>query len=413
MIENAELFPDYDRTFTGTYTRTHPWITFNVDLTKCSARMWIALGEARSKCEHLAGVPLKPEAAKELHQLYLAKGAHATTAIEGNTLSEEQVIERIKGNSTVPPSQKYLETEIDNVVEITSLIMNQVENLGPQPISAKDLKEYNRIVLQGLAHDEHVVPGEYRDTSVGVMDYKAPDAKECDYLMTRLCHWLNTGFQPEKEEDSIVYGVIKSVVAHLYLAWIHAFGDGNGRTARATEVRFLMEAGVPSSAIHLLSNHYNHTRSEYYRQLSRASKNGGDIRDWLTYSIDGLVDQLRLQLKAVRTRQWRVSWVNYIYEKYGQDKSAAAKRQIKLLLTLSEKEDYVSRADLRRLSVDVAEAYAGRTPKTMARDLAHLEEEGLINRRGNGDVRACPELILAFLPRMRKGDWEAQFEAAV
>lgn len=41
--------------------------------------------------DHLAGALLKPETADEMNLVYLAKGAHATTAIEGNTLSEEEV----------------------------------------------------------------------------------------------------------------------------------------------------------------------------------------------------------------------------------------------------------------------------------------------------------------------------------
>ena len=55
------------------------------------------LGEALSKCQHLAGVPLKPKAAEELSMVYLARGVQATTAIEGNTLSQrevEQIVER-------------------------------------------------------------------------------------------------------------------------------------------------------------------------------------------------------------------------------------------------------------------------------------------------------------------------------
>lgn len=52
------------------------------------------LGEAASKCEHIAGVPLRPSVAQELHRLYLAKGALATTAIEGNTLTENEVLQR-------------------------------------------------------------------------------------------------------------------------------------------------------------------------------------------------------------------------------------------------------------------------------------------------------------------------------
>ena len=55
------------------------------------------LGEARSKCEHLVGIPLKPEFAQKLYNITLIKGAVATTAIEGNTLTEEQVQGIIEG----------------------------------------------------------------------------------------------------------------------------------------------------------------------------------------------------------------------------------------------------------------------------------------------------------------------------
>src|ERR1700730_5616991 len=79
------------------HEKTHPWISFSLDTRKTPGITWVALGEARSKCEHLAGVPLMPNVAKLLHEVYLAKGVHATAAIEGNTLSERQVLRRIKG----------------------------------------------------------------------------------------------------------------------------------------------------------------------------------------------------------------------------------------------------------------------------------------------------------------------------
>ena len=72
-----------------TYETTHPWLTFQLDLRKARPQLWMMLGEAQSKCEHIARVPLRPQIAQELHQVYLVKGVLATTAIEGNTLSEE------------------------------------------------------------------------------------------------------------------------------------------------------------------------------------------------------------------------------------------------------------------------------------------------------------------------------------
>lgn len=389
------------------YEKTHPWITFDLDMRRAPTRLWLALGEARSKCAHLAGVPLKPDMAKQLHAVYLAKGVHATTAIEGNTLSEKQVLARVMGDKpVVPESQEYLQTEIDNVIAVSNQIINEVETDGPSALTPEIVRDYNGRILRGLECDDHVEPGQFRLTTVGVMDYQAPLAEDCEYLVARLCQWLNSdAFKSDRQDEMIVYGAIKSIVAHVYLAWIHPFGDGNGRTARTLEVRFLMEAGVPSPAIHLLSNHYNQTRSEYYRRLQEASRNGGDLTNFMVYAVNGFVDQLRQQLASVRAQQWGVAWQNYIYEVFGQDKTAADKRQIALLLALSETDGFTPVSKLRRLTAELAELYAGKTPKTLTRDLNSLAATGLLQRSPEG-ARAMKELILAFLPRMKLGDFD-------
>lgn len=391
-----------------TYERTHPWITFELDLERAPPRLWLALGEARSKCEHLAGVPLKPSMAKHLHEIYLAKGVHATTAIEGNTLNERQILDRISGKEVVPESQKYLEQEVDNIVELANEIMFSVEKHGASKITPDIIKHFNEGVLKNLELEDHVIPGEYRKCIIGVLDYIAPEPANCEYLVDRLCGWLNSKPFNETNEDSIITGIIKSIVAHVYFVWIHPFGDGNGRTARLMEVKFLMEAAVPSVAIHLLSDHYNKTRSEYYRQLSLASKTK-DLMGFLLYAVRGFVDQLREQLFAVRSQQWGVSWQNFIYEIYSGPKTVADNRQIELLLSLSMTDESVPRSQLRKLTPELAEMYAGKTSKTLTRDLNALENKGLIERTREG-IRARKELILAFLPRFKKGEYEKHLE---
>lgn len=92
------------------YERTHPWITFRLDLGRFPWSLWMLLGEAQSRIDHLCGVPLRPMTAEMLHRVYLAKGAMATTAIEGNTLSEEDVLKHLDGRLEVPPSKEYLNT---------------------------------------------------------------------------------------------------------------------------------------------------------------------------------------------------------------------------------------------------------------------------------------------------------------
>jgi len=62
-----------------------------------------------------------------MHQLYLAKGALATTAIEGNTLSESEVLRVLTGELKLPPSREYLKQEIDNVAEAFNKIYRQIQ----------------------------------------------------------------------------------------------------------------------------------------------------------------------------------------------------------------------------------------------------------------------------------------------
>ena len=68
----------------------------------------------------------------------------------------------------------------------------------------------------------------------------------------------------------------------------------------------LAREGVPSPCPHLLSNHYNLTRAEYYRQLdrsSRANSGRGDPLGFLLYSLQGFVDGLREQSRFTAALQ--------------------------------------------------------------------------------------------------------------
>jgi Fic family protein len=210
-----------------------------------------------------------------------------------------------------------------------------------------------------------------------------------------MCDWLN-GIALEGVSKTVV-GLFKATLAHLYLAWIHPFGDGNGRTARLVEFQLLLAAGVPTPAAHLLSNHYNQTRSEYYRQLDHASKSGGDVLPFLSYAVQGFVDGLKEQIDTIRRQQMDVAWRNYVHERFHDKTSLAFQRQKHLVLDLSIHGEPVQAAKIPELSVRLAHHYHGKTQKTVQRDLRMLETMNLVAKVPEG-YRACSERILAFLP---------------
>ena len=114
--------------------------------------------------------------------------------------------------------------------------------------------------------------------------------------------WLNGSDFAPTEDKRLVYAILKAIIAHLHLSWIHPFGDGNGRVARLLEFQILIGAGVPAASAHLLSNHYNLTRSEYYRQLDRASATGGNVVPFVSYAVRGFLDGLKQQIDVIWTR---------------------------------------------------------------------------------------------------------------
>ena len=98
------------------YEQTHPWITFRLDLNQAHPNLWTLLGQAVTFCRQVSQAALHPDIAKKFKTLYLSKGVRATTAIEGNTLTEEQVQAQIEGKLDLPPSQEYLQQEVVNIL---------------------------------------------------------------------------------------------------------------------------------------------------------------------------------------------------------------------------------------------------------------------------------------------------------
>ena len=378
-----------------TYEQTHAWINFNVNLENAPFTLWMMLGEARSKCQHIAGVPLKPEVAKNLYQIFLTKGVQATTSIEGNTLSEEQVKQQIEGTLTLPKSQEYLATETQNIIDACNIIASELRKYPEIQLTPQQICDFNGLVLRHLEVEDHVRPGEFRKQSVGVAHYRGAPWEDCPHLMERLCEWLNDGFDASTEDLKFVHSIIKSILAHLYIAWIHPFGDGNGRTARLIEFLLLVQSGVPWPAGHLLSNHYNKTRSRYYAELEKWSKAKDGVIGFITYAVEGFVEGLKEQLEYIRAQQWLVTWVNHIHEIFRDEATPARTRQKHLILDLPGTP--TPRKQLTRVSPRVAEDYAGKGDKTLSRDIKALLDRGLLIRKEKGYV-PNRDLILAFLP---------------
>jgi Fic family protein len=383
------------------YQDTHPWITFRFDASQLSYKICLLLGEAQSKFEHIKGAPLLPNTIQRMLLVYLAKGALATTAIEGNTLTEKEVEKRIQGELELPPSKEYLGQEIDNIVDAYNLIGKRLlDSDFPDRLSVEQIKEYNRLVLRDLPLSDDVTPGDLRKYSVGVAGYRGAPPEDCEYLLGRYVTWLNDEFSFPKEQK-VVFGILKAIVAHLYFVWIHPFGDGNGRTARLIEFQILLSVGAPQIAAHLLGNHYNLTRSEYYRNLAVTSKSGGDLSGFILYALQGFVDGLREEIEYIQSQQVAVHWINHIHNTFRgmNSKTDERKKELMLEITKINASEY-SLEEIRYGTPRIAELYASLSERTLFRDIEDLVEMKLLKK--NGKYSKNTELLTAYRVPVRK-----------
>lgn len=370
--------------------------------------IWALLGEAYSKAQHLSGTALQPGLAADLGKMYLAKGAHATTAIEGNTLTEAEVRAILDEGARMPPSQQYLETAVRNVAVALHQVRASAMDGSGIDVSTEWIRDQNARVLADLPADDHVVPGAYRAISVGAGPYLAAPAEDVDYLMEELVKWLSqswlvsTGDTATTDDQRFFRAFFAAVLGHLYVAWIHPFGDGNGRTARLLEAAILAHSGVvPWVSCNLLSDHYNRTRDEYYRRLQAASQRD-DVDGFIMYAAQGLVDGLREQINRVQKMQRQVAWVNFVHEIIGNEpKGVARDRRLHLVLGMPI-DTPVPRSQITKLDTTLVGMYFDKGEKTLTRDLNRLKSLELLHSSKAGWWAAIDRMD-AFVPVHRKG----------
>lgn len=358
--------------------REYPHLIFKTQWELSSGSL-IMLGQCVAYIEAISNTPIMPHFYDELMKLALRKGAQATTAIEGNTLSDEEII-KLQAGVRLPPSKEYQETEVKNILDaFNEILIETVYNNKEQLITPDLLLRFNKLVGQNLGEHFNAIPGKFRNNDVIVGSYRCPDNRDLKILIDKYCEWLRVEFKYETGKQQFSDVIIQSMVAHVYLEWIHPFGDGNGRTGRLVEFYILSRGGNPDITLHILSNHYNNTRSEYYRQLEKAFKTKS-LTEFIEYALTGFRDGLQQTLEKIQASQLLNTWQKYVYDKFGeiamgQKEVFKRRRTLGLEIPIDRKFSF---EEIPELNMKLARLYSGKSDKTLERDIDELIKNEII-----------------------------------
>ena len=355
------------------------------------------LGQCYAYINSLLNTPIRPDYHRQLLLVSLNKGALATTAIEGNTLSEKDLAE-IQNGKDLAPSRKYQQQEVENILKAFNTILDElIRGKTPKIISPELIRRFNKMVGENIGDAFGGNPGQFRRRNVVVGAYRPPSFGMVEELVHKFCNWLMREFHYEREQH-FDEAVLEAVVSHVYIAWIHPFLDGNGRTARLLEFYILMRAGVPGIASHILSNHYNNTRTEYYRQLQYASETG-DLSAFIQYALEGFRDGLENTIEIIHKNQRELTWNNYVHDitEKMQGKSQKTLRRIRQLAYHIPADRFCGPDEIGILNRQIAEDYRRLNPITLRRDLDLLAGINLLKADKN-KYRANYEILHSLLP---------------
>ncbi|MCL2319833.1 MAG: Fic family protein [Treponema sp.] len=349
----------------------------------------------------MINIPIRPDYRRELLSVSLNKGALATTAIEGNTLTEKDLNQIQKGED-LEPSRKYQQQEVENILEAFNTILTElVREKNPAIITPELIRRFNEMVGRNIGDAFGGNPGQFRRRNVTVGAYRPPSFEKIEGLVQKFCTWLIRDFHYTQNQN-FDEAVLEAIVSHVYIAWIHPFLDGNGRTARLLEFYLLMRAGVPNIASHILSNHYNNTRTEYYRQLQHSTETG-DLSAFIQYALEGFRDGLENTINVIHKEQTELTWNNYVHDitekMQDEGKNRKTLQRIRQLAYNIPGDRFCSLEEILVLSSKIAEGYRKLNAMTLRRDLNLLVEKNLLKTEKN-KYRTNYELLHSFLPEI-------------
>lgn len=330
--------------------------------------------ESRILYETVVDLPILPELATRLHKDLIRKSIFGTAALEGNPLTEEEV-GRVLSQSDQVSSKAKAEKEIRNLAAAYQLIKELSGEKKIISITEETIKAFHKLVTSDIEH-EHNVPGVYRHYKVQVGDkdhggvYTPPKClTDIHTLMNAYIEWLNSEDIVSQNEE------IRSALSHYYLALIHPFGDGNGRTARIVEAFLLRISGIRYVPT-MLSNYYYMNMDDYYWAFSRSIRSkDNNITPFLEFVLRGCVESLR-EIKQRITFFIRQHALRDYFD-FMKETRLITQRQHDLLRNLLSSMGSVSIKSLFS-SPPFDSLYKNVSERTARRDLKRLQESGLL-----------------------------------
>lgn len=242
-----------------------------------SSRAVALVAEIAARVER-QGIQSEHADALKLRRVNRLRSIHSSLAIEGNTLSLNQVTDILEGKRVVAPLRE--------IQEVKNAIATYDCASSLDPFSVEDLLKAHGMMMSALGDGA----GRFRTGGVGVFSgdqvvHIAPPPGQVPQLVASLFDWLR---------NSPDHLLIRSCVFHYEFEFIHPFADGNGRTGRLWQSLVLGKWNP--LFLHLPVETMVHDNQQGYYEAIRQSTEKTDSGPFIDFMLERILEALQQQV---------------------------------------------------------------------------------------------------------------------
>ncbi|MCP1301464.1 Fic family protein [Chryseobacterium sp. S0630] len=256
--------------------------------------------------------------------------AIASSQMEGANTTRRKAKEIIQ--KELKPRTKSEQMIVNNFITMRHIVQNK--NLD---LTVDNLLTVHQLITNGTLENDKE-EGNFRiNDEIFVANYSngdivhiPPDHKEINELISDLCIFFNN------EGEDFIHPIIKGIIIHFMIGWIHPFSDGNGRTARSIFYWYMLKRGYWLTEYLSISRIIKDTKTQYEKAYLYTENDENDLTYFINYNIKTM-DKAFVALK------------NYIGEKQREVIQASKflripnvnERQAQILKILNEDSDRI------------------------------------------------------------------------
>lgn len=253
-----------------------------------------------------------------------------------------------------------------------------IRDIAQAPLTVEAICHLHKITTRGTL-DDPTEEGFFRfDDDVKVVDEQGailhipPKASEVQDRMESLCHFANQ----TEEDEPYCHPVIRAVLLHFMLGYIHPFADGNGRTARALFYWSMLRQGYHLMEYVSISEITKKAPGQYKRAYLYTESDASDATYFILFQLRVIEDALKYLRNYLTQKKEEMQQTQLLLGSI-KDREKLNMRQIALITGAlkGRSEPYTIESHQRSHKI----AYA-----TSRHDLMQLARLGLLEERKKG-----------------------------